>query len=304
MLYNNISQIGEKRSVQLEKLPLFEDNVEPEETLEQAAKNRKRANDLDGAAWTRNSISIWSDIRKTKEEADLGHPAIFPAQLVTRLIESFTRKDERIVLDPFSGSGSTVVAASRMGRVGLGFEINPYYVEVSKRRIGQRNLWQPEADTESTIYQDDARHARQYIAAESVDIVITSPPYWDILSQKRTADGKDIRDYGDTTQDLGKIADYHEFIDQLEEVFHPVYEVMRPEKYCFVVVMDLRKKNQFFSFHTDIAQMMERVGFIYDDLIIWDRRHEYNNLRPLGYPSVFRVNKCHEYILIFQKPAK
>lgn len=48
--------------------------------------------------------------------------------------------------------------------------------------------------------------------------------------------------------------------------------------------------------------MMEHIGFIYDDLIIWDRRHEYNNLKPLGYPAVFRINKIHEYILIFKKP--
>ncbi len=288
----------------MQQLPLLGNEVEPSETLEETAKSRKRANDLDGASWTRNSISIWSDIRKTKQEADLGHPAIFPAQLVTRIIESFTRSDERIVLDPFCGSGSTVIAASRMGRVGLGFEINSEYIALANQRLGQHDLWQTGVDTESKIYQDDARHIRKYLEPESVDIVITSPPYWDILTQKRTADGKEIRDYGNTTEDLGKISDYHGFIDQLSEVFRPIYEVMRPGKYCFVVVMDLRKKNSFYPFHSDVAQMMEHVGFIYDDLIIWDRRHEYNNLRPLGYPSVFRINKCHEYILIFQKPSK
>lgn len=285
------------------QLSLLGNDNEPESALEEASKDQKRANDLDGAAWTRNSISVWSDIRKSREEIELGHPAIFPAQLVTRLIESFTRNTERVVLDPFCGSGSTVVAASRMGRTGIGFEINPEYVALANSRLSQRELWQTEDSGESVIYQDDARNLRKYLEADSVDIVITSPPYWDILSQKRTADGKDIRDYGDTIEDLGKVDDYHDFIDQLSHVFRLVYEVLRPGKYCIVVVMDLRKKNMFYPFHSDIAQMMERVGFIYDDLIIWDRRHEYNNLRPLGYPAVFRINKCHEYILIFQKPS-
>lgn len=288
----------------MEQLSLLGNDAESESSQNKAAKDQKRANDLDGATWTRNSISIWSDIRKSKEEADLGHPAIFPSQLVTRLIESFTRDTERVVLDPFCGSGSAVVTASRMGRTGIGFEINPEYVELANLRLGQRELFQPEVSTESVIYQADARNLREYLEADSVDIVITSPPYWDILSQKRTADGKDIRDYGDTIEDLGKVADYYDFIDQLTHVFRPVYEVMRPGKYCIVVVMDLRKKNTFYPFHSDIAQMMERVGFVYDDLIIWDRRHEYNNLRPLGYPAVFRINKCHEFILIFQKPLK
>ena len=48
---------------------------------------------------------------------------------------------------------------------------------------------------------------------------------------------------------------------------------------------------------------MQEIGFLLDDIIIWDRRQEYNHLRPLGYPSVFRINKVHEYILIFKKPA-
>ena len=47
----------------------------------------------------------------------------------------------------------------------------------------------------------------------------------------------------------------------------------------------------------------QEMGFLFDDLIIWDRKHEYNNLRPLGHPSVFRINRVHEYILIFQKPG-
>ena len=44
----------------------------------------KRANDLDGKTWLRNSISIWSDISKTPEEIALKHPAMFPTQLVSR----------------------------------------------------------------------------------------------------------------------------------------------------------------------------------------------------------------------------
>jgi hypothetical protein len=37
---------------------------------------------------------------------------------------------------------------------------------------------------------------------------------------------------------------------------------------------------------------------------VWNRQAEYNNLRPLGYPAVFRVNKVHEYLLIMQKRAR
>lgn len=67
--------------------------------------------------------------------------------------------------------------------------------------------------------------------------------------------------------------------------------------------MDLRKKSNFFPLHMDLALLMQDIGFTLDDIIIWDRRTEYNSLRPLGHPSVFRINRVHEYIMVFQKPA-
>ena len=83
-----------------------------------------------------------------------------------------------------------------------------------------------------------------------------------------------------------------------------MFIVLKQGSYCVVDVMDIRKKSKFYPFHIDIAQMMQEIGFIFDDIIIWDRRLGYNDLRPLGYPSVFRVNKIHEYLLIFLKPGK
>ena len=73
---------------------------------------RKRCNNLDGKRWLQNSISVWSDIKKTPEEARLGHPALFPQMLVERLIETFLPESGRVILDPFAGSGSTLVARS------------------------------------------------------------------------------------------------------------------------------------------------------------------------------------------------
>jgi len=184
----------------------------------------RRANELDGATWTRYSISIWSDIRfDSGEEADVH------------------------------------------------------------------------------IITDDARNLRRHVHKESIDLVVTSPPYWDILLEKRTADYKPIRHYGDAEQDLGKIDDYYQFLTELQGIFTQVYEVLRQGGYCCVVVMDIRKKGKFYPYHADFAVKMQEIGFEWDDLIIWDRRQEYNNLRPLGYPSVFRINKVHEFILIFQK---
>jgi DNA modification methylase len=64
----------------------------------------------------------------------VGHPAPFPVELPRRLIDLYTYVGD-IVLDPFMGSGSTLVAAARTGRVGVGYDLEPDYVELSERRI-------------------------------------------------------------------------------------------------------------------------------------------------------------------------
>jgi len=258
---------------------------------------RKRANNLDGKTWTRHSISVWSDIKKTAEEAALGHPAMFPAALPRRLIECFAAPGDRVVLDPFAGVGSTLIAAAESGMTGVGLELSADFHHVAQDRLKAMG------HTDVALHRADARRIADHVPPESVDLIITSPPYWDILSRRRTADRKATRTYGAGRRDLGEISDYAAFLDALGEVFAGCWTCLRPGHYVLVVVMDLRKRDRFYALHADLAARMQNVGFIYDDLVIWDRRQEYNNLRPLGYPSVFRINKAHEYVLIFKKPA-
>lgn len=298
----------DKHFLEASTLPLNLPSTDDEAKAKKTRLSEKdlRANDLDGATWTRYSISVWSDIRKTAEEALLKHPAMFPQALAGRLIECFSRRG-MTVLDPFLGVGSTLIAAKRLGRHGIGIELNPEYAAIAQQRlsaISLDQLWSSEEFGNYEVIVDDANHLDQHVAPQQIDLVVTSPPYWDILLEKRTADHKPIRHYGGEERDLGKIRDYHEFLEALRQVFMKVFIALRPQGYCCVVVMDIRKQDRFYPYHSDFAGVMQEIGFRYDDLIIWDRRHEYNNLRPLGYPSVFRINKVHEYILIFKKPAE
>lgn len=268
-------------------------------------------NALDGKRWIQNSISVWSDIRKSTEEVRLKHPAIFPEMLVERLIETFLPLQGEVILDPFAGSGSTVVTAEKMGKTGIGVELSEEYAALGIQRLGELgSLSEAQVETDfaekipsvkSSIHHGSALKLSEWITPESVELCITSPPYWDVLNQRRSADHKTVRHYGNHEQDLGVVEDYQEFLTELTRGFEQVYTALRPGGYCCVAVMDLRKKSQFFPFHSDLAAKLQQIGFIYDDLIIWNRQAEYNNLRPLGFPSVFRVNKVHEFILLMQK---
>ena len=276
--------------------------MDDEETSDDIPRKGKRANELDGSDWTKYSISVWRDIRKTPEESKLHHPAMFPTMLTTRLIRCFASPSDKRIIDPFMGSGSTLVSALNLGKQGIGFEIKQEYIRLAESRLAQKPLMSK--FLEPIIFHESAKKITQKLEPGSVDLCITSPPYWDILSQKRTADYKKTRDYDNDadSDDLSTIQDYNDFLDGLIAVFREIHTVLAPGKYCIVNVMDLRKGNRFFPFHSDLAIKMQQTGFIWDDLIIWDRRDEYNNLRSLGYPYVFRLNKIHEFILIFQKP--
>lgn len=273
-----------------------------DEELAAEPRARKRGNDLEGAEWTRHSISVWSDLRKTGEETALKHPAMFPTALVERLIRCFTRETGREILDPFCGSGSTLLAARNLGRHGIGFEVAPEYVDLATRRLADAA-----PGAEYTLHPHSAQRIPELLAAESIDFCVTSPPYWDILARRRTADYKEVRDYAESDGDLSRVASYEAFVEALAGVFDGVWTVLKPGAYCVINVMDLRKKDRFFPFHSDLASRLsdpERGGrYIWDDLIIWDRRGDYNNLRPLGYPAVFRINKVHEFLLILRKPV-
>ena len=231
---------------------------------------------------------------------------MFPGSLVERILLCFTKDSEKAVLDPFCGSGATLVAAKRIGKLGIGFEVAKEYHDLAVRRLSQTQsrLFGSSEGPDATVHLADARRIEEFLTPSSVDICITSPPYWDILSRKRSADSKPVRDYAKGDGDLSKVSNYESFLEELAIVFQKVFRVMKSGRYCAVVVMDIRKQDKFYPFHADLAHRLSRrdVGFIFDDVIIWDRRQEYNNLRPLGYPTTFRINKIHEYILIFRKP--
>lgn len=260
----------------------------------------KRANKLDGQSWLQYSFSIWRDVGKNKEENKLDHPAIFPIQLSERLIETFTNGSGKNVLDCFAGSGSTLIAGLKKGMNVYGFDVSKEFKDLFTKRV-DNDYSSFKKNGKIKYYIQDARNIEKYIKPNTIDLCLTSPPYWDILNARRSADLKTGRNYTSKKQDIGNIDSYNEFLSELEVIMAEVAKTIRENGYCVVVVMDIRKGSEFFPFHSDVAKMMEKIGLKFEDMVIWDRQKEYNNCKPLGYPYKFIINKVHEYILIFKK---
>lgn len=252
----------------------------------------KKCNNLTGKEWLQNSFSIWRELSKTKEEKDLKHPASYPVALCEKLIKTFS-KDGASVLDPFNGTGSTLVASHNLGRPATGIDLSEEFCAIADKRVGH--------DDNIHIINGDSFVELEKLEENSFDLCVTSPPYWDILNMKRSADGKETVNYSEKENDMGNIPNYKEFVSSLGELFSKVNRVLKPGAYCLVNVMDIRKKSEFYPLHSDLATELQQQGYIFDDIIIWDRQQDYNNMRPLGYPYKYRINKVHEYILIFIK---
>jgi modification methylase len=74
---------------------------------------------------------VWEFSQEMKNE----HPAPFPVELIQRIISSTNAK---LVLDPFSGSGTTAVAASSLNREYIGIELSPDYCQLSRQRLARK----------------------------------------------------------------------------------------------------------------------------------------------------------------------
>ena len=79
-----------------------------------------------------STLDIWSIPPESARR--VGHPAPFPVELPEQLIRLYTFKND-LVLDPFMGSGSALVAAARLGRRYVGYDLDDAYVEIARKRV-------------------------------------------------------------------------------------------------------------------------------------------------------------------------
>ena len=258
-------------------------------------ENERKCNELSGREWLQNSFSIWRDLAKTKEERELKHPASFPVALCEKIIKTFSKPNSNII-DPFNGIGSTMVAAKNLKRFGTGIDLSGDFCKIANQRVGESKTIK--------IINGDSLVELDKLPPNSFDLCLTSPPYWDILNMRRSADGKEIVNYSNESKDLGNIKDYQDFLKLLGDLFAKIHKILKPNGYCIINVMDIRKQSNFYPLHMDVVEILKPLNLILDDIVIWDRQFEYNNMRPLGYPFKFRINKVHEYLMIFTKGAK
>jgi site-specific DNA-methyltransferase (adenine-specific) len=92
--------------------------------------------------------ALLSSIWEIRPEAGADHPSPFPLELPARCIFSILNEAEGYVIDPYCGSGTTLVAARLLGKDYLGIDVSPAYVEVAAQRLRLCESERPRLDTE------------------------------------------------------------------------------------------------------------------------------------------------------------
>lgn len=283
--------------------------VEKDDELLATVDPRNQLNDLTAKEWIPETVSVWNQRGLGAGHADAQierqHPAPFSFTDVGRLIRFFTKKGHT-VLDPFLGVGSTLKACAIDGRLGIGIELNPHFAELSRQRLATEVRDMFSTVDGQRIFEGDARDHLPAIPAESVDFVVTSPPYWSILKkedhkvrQERLSKGL-AKDYGTDERDLGKIERYEDFLPELAAIFGQCARVLKRGRYMAIIVSDFRDKSKYIMFHADLARAMEAYGMEMRGLKILYQRHK--KIFPYGYPFSYVPNIHNQYILILQKP--
>ncbi len=273
---------------------------------------RNKLNDLIGKEWLPETKSFAYQkglgAKHPHAQIEKQHPAPFSYQDIEKLIKFFTKQGQ-IVLDPFSGVGSTIKACALNKRKGIGIELSEHWNELAKERI---NTEVEEGEANKHIFiNEDCRIALKTMETNSIDFVVTSPPYWSILNKKADHKTKNrVEDnlktnYSEDPRDLGNIDSYEEFLSILvDDVIAELGRVLREKKYLCLIVSDFRHKSEYVSFHSDLIQRIKKLECNDYKLSLQGVKvllQNHKSLLPYGYPFAYVENIHHQYILIFRK---
>ena len=283
-------------------IPQFSIPKEPKETYDIEGRgkysSRNTLNNLTGTEWIKFTRS-WFEHHpppRNKKQSEHLHPAKFPEDLIANFINFFT-KEGMWVLDPFVGTGSTLVACDQTKRNGIGVELTKKWADIATNR------------TEQYVIIGDCRDLKEYNLPQ-LDFSISSPPYWDMLSHSRGGSNSTQKDrikagfdasFSDNDLDLANIVGYKEFMEELLQIYKNIFDLLRPGKYCAVIMQNtLKQKQQFHPVAWEFALKMKDFGWQICQEFIWCQRDK--KLGIWGYPNTYISNVHHHYILIFRKP--
>ncbi|MCR4408750.1 MAG: DNA methyltransferase [Candidatus Saccharicenans sp.] len=259
--------------------------------------------------WLKCQLGVWQFFYESRDIRDKNlHPATFPISLSKKIIELFTHQGE-LVLDPFVGSGTTLIAAADLNRNAVGFDLQERYIKLCEKRLSENKILFNKS--QQVAIRDDARNINKYLEPNSVSLIWTSPPYANLLNRPRKNKSRRLRNneqygrieqYSQDPNDLGTLS-LQDYTISLGDIFESLLPLLRPKHHCVINVSDMWWDNSRVTIHIAVVEELRKRGYELRNIIIWDRTNIVNQIGIFGWPSNYiTMGVTFEYLLDFWRP--
>jgi DNA modification methylase len=237
----------------------------------------------------------------------------WPPQLVRNIIIRYSKPGE-LILDQMCGSGTTLIEAKLLGRNAIGVDINRDAIMLTRDRLNFEYAHLDPNYAKPTIktYVGDARNL-DLIEDNSIDLIATHPPYANIIPYSKEKKLKG---------DLSVVHSLEEYIDGMREIANESYRLLKPGRFCTILVGDTRKHRHHVPIAFRTMQAFLEAGFILREDIIkyqWKTKTTREKWRGLTkveeecWVDIDKKNKryymdfyllSYEHLFIFRKPEE
>lgn len=230
------------------------------------------------------NTSIWSFKERGNWATHKGdYRGNCPPQVPRNLILKYTREED-IVLDPFCGSGTSMIECKLLNRKGIGIDVNVESLKLAKDRLN----FEYNTTYEPKLIKADSTNLQRIIPNEKIDFIFAHPPYADIIKYS-----KDIK------EDISRL-NLQEFLNQMSLFSKECFRILKKGKICSVLIGDIRKNKNVIPLGFYIMNIFIQAGFILKEIII----KEQHNCKMTDYWKSKNMDfylLAHEYVFIFKK---
>jgi len=251
---------------------------------------------------SKKTIEYVIESKSKIDKIGLRHPAPYSYNDIEKIAEIENIKD-KLILDPFLGVGSTILGTYKNNR-NIGIELNKEYIKLIEERFDFLNPEGLEKNNYKIICGDSTKEIKKI--KENIDIVITSPPYFNILKNKskgvrhdKSQTRQGIEYYSELKEDIGNLDEYTEYLKAMTNIYKETYKKMNKNGAFYLIISDFTINKRETDIHSDMVLCMNKAGFTYSgtSYILQNQKVIY----PFGYPYKIVLNHIYQYIIKFTK---
>lgn len=208
-------------------------------------------------------------------------------QIPRNLILKYTQEGD-LVLDPVVGGGTTLIEAKLLNRNAIGIDINPQAIKLTKEAL----KFEVKNKSKQECYVCDARKLEN-ICTDSIDFIATHPPYLNIIKYSQHP----------ILGDLSNIGSLSKFIAEFEPAVKEIYRVLRPDRYCAILIGDTRRRRHYVPLAFNVMSLFLKNGFILKEDIIKIQHNCQTTPRWSSEAKKYDFYLImHEHLFVFRKP--